>query len=116
MRVAGIGFNSHATQASVQDALAAAGGGVALLATAEAKAARLRSFELGLPVRGIASGDMARQSVLTRSARVVALYGTGSVAEAAALAAAGPGARLLGPRVTSADGSATAAIAEGRRE
>ncbi|PTE19863.1 precorrin methylase, partial [Cereibacter changlensis JA139] len=36
--------------------------------------------------------------------------------EAAALAAAGPGARLLGPRVTSADGRATAAIAEGRDE
>jgi cobalt-precorrin 5A hydrolase len=35
------------------------------------------------------------------------------VAEAAALAAAGPGARLRGPRAVSADGTATAAIAEG---
>ena len=34
-------------------------------------------------------------------------------AEAAALAAAGPGARLLGPRVVSADRMATCALAEG---
>ncbi|MEH6774853.1 MAG: cobalamin biosynthesis protein [Cereibacter changlensis] len=115
MRVAGIGFNSRATGASIRDALAQAGGAEAL-ATAETKAAALRGLAPGLPVRGIAPDDLARQPVLTRSARVAALHGTGSLAEAAALAAAGPGARLLGPRVTSADGRATAAIAEGRDE
>ncbi|NNK15876.1 MAG: precorrin methylase, partial [Sulfitobacter sp.] len=36
----------------------------------------------------------------------------GSLAEAAALAAAGPNARLVAARVVSGDGMATAAIAE----
>jgi cobalt-precorrin 5A hydrolase len=40
------------------------------------------------------------------------MFGTGSIAEASALVAAGPGARLRGPRAVSADGTATAAIAE----
>jgi len=44
---------------------------------------------------------------------VPARYGARSVAEAAALAAAGPGARLVGTRVISDDRLATAAIAEG---
>jgi cobalt-precorrin 5A hydrolase len=47
--------------------------------------------------------------VLTRSAAAVRRFGAPSVAEAAALAGAGPGARLLGPRLA-ADG-ATCAIA-----
>ena len=38
---------------------------------------------------------------------------SGSLAEAAALAALAPGARLIAPRVTSEDGMATCAIAEG---
>ena len=54
--------------------------------------------------------------MLTQSAKVAERFGTGSVAEAAALAAAGPGAQLLGPRVVSGDGLATAAIAIGRDE
>jgi cobalt-precorrin 5A hydrolase len=53
---------------------------------------------------------------MTQSARVRERFGTGSVAEASALAAAGPGARLLGPRVISGDGLATAAIAERKDE
>jgi cobalt-precorrin 5A hydrolase len=43
-------------------------------------------------------------------------YGTGSLAEAAALAAVGENAHLLDRRVTSTDGMATAAIAEGPDE
>ncbi len=39
-----------------------------------------------------------RDAVLTRSARIETIYGVGSIAEAAALAGAGPGARLLAPR------------------
>lgn len=35
----------------------------------------------------------------TRSTRIAALYGVGSVAEAAALAAAGPGGTLVQPRI-----------------
>jgi cobalt-precorrin 5A hydrolase len=46
----------------------------------------------------------------TRSERVLALAGVPSVAEAAALAAGGPAARLIAPRI--AVGSATCALAE----
>ena len=68
---------------------------------------------LGLPVVAVADAALRGQATLTQSGRVQALKGAGSVAEAAALAAAGPGARLRGPRAVSADGTATAAIAEG---
>ena len=38
----------------------------------------------------------------TRSTRIASLYGVGSVAEAAALAAAGPGGMLVQPRIATA--------------
>ena len=53
---------------------------------------------------------------MTQSDKVAEHFGTGSVAEAAALAAAGAGARLLGPRAVSADATAVAAIAEGTEQ
>ncbi len=116
MIVAGFGFRSGVTGGALMDALARAGGvaGVTHLATVAAKAEGLAELAaaLGLPVLAVEPQLLAAQAVLTQSDRVEALYGTGSVAEAAALAAAGPGARLRGPRVTSADGTATAAIAE----
>ena len=100
----------------VQDALARAGGadGVTHLATLAAKAPGLEPLgrTLGLPVVALPPDHLKDQPTLTRSDRVQALHGTGSVAEAAALAAAGPGARLRGPRAASGDGTATAAIAE----
>lgn len=119
MRIAGFGFRTNATVGALRDALAAAGGstGVAALAAAAGKAdaASLRAMaaELGLPVHAIQPEDLASVPTLTASARVAERYGVGSVAEAAALAAAGPGARLLAPRAVSRDGMATAAIAEG---
>lgn len=116
MIVAGFGFRSGVTLAALQDALARAGGPdrVTHLATVAAKAAGLRPLAqlLGLPVIAVEAADLPGQSVLTHSERVDALFGTGSVAEAAALAAAEPGARLWGPRAVSSDGTATAAIAE----
>jgi cobalt-precorrin 5A hydrolase len=51
----------------------------------------------------------AQQRCLTRSSVAERLTGFGAVAEAAALAAAGPGAQLLGPRIV-LDG-ATCALA-----
>lgn len=51
------------------------------------------------------------QPVVTQSPRMLARYGTGSVSEAAALAAAGPGAALRLPRLVAGDGSATLALA-----
>ncbi|MDZ4391956.1 cobalamin biosynthesis protein [Cypionkella sp.] len=117
MIVAGLGFRKDAGIESLRDALRAAGGDNAhALATAEDKAAaaviQALAAELALPLHAIPVESLRNQPTLTQSARVQARYGTGSLAEAAALAAAGPGARLLGPRVTSQDGRATAALAE----
>jgi cobalt-precorrin 5A hydrolase len=119
VRVAGFGFREAATVASLRDALAAAGGadGVVALATADTIIAMpsLQAFaeQLALPIKGVSAAALAAADTLTTSKRVASLFGTGSVAEAAALAAAGPGASLIGPRKVSSDGLATAAIAEG---
>jgi cobalt-precorrin 5A hydrolase len=116
MRVAGIGFRRAATVGSLADALARAGGGAGLIATSADKAGApvFRAFAAGarLPVLGLGRDALAAEVTQTRSPRVAERFGTGSLAEAAALAAAGPGGRLLGPRAVSADGLATAAIAE----
>jgi cobalt-precorrin 5A hydrolase len=119
MRIAGMGFRKTAGIDSLRSALLAAGGtdGVVALATAadkaEARALIALAAELRLRICAIAPTALAAVETQTRSDRVAARFGTGSLAEAAALAAAGPGARLLGPRAVSADGMATAAIAEG---
>ena len=116
MRVAGFGFRERVTEAALRDALDRAGGieGLTALATVSDRVPALEALAqvLGLPLLAIDRATLADQPVLTRSARVQALYGTGSLAEAAALAGAGPGARLLAPRAQSADKAATAAIAE----
>nr|WP_128514926.1 cobalamin biosynthesis protein [Tabrizicola thermarum] len=117
MIVAGFGFRTGATLAALQDALSRAGGpiGVTHLATLKAKVGGLAALGqvLGLPVIALEPESLRGIATPTRSDRVVAMFGTGSVAEGAALAAAGPGARLRAPRAVSADGTATAAIAEG---
>lgn len=117
MRVAGIGFRRAADIAALRAALAAAGGlgELCALATTTDKAAapvlaRL-ARELGLPVLGIPPAALAGRATPTRSPRILARLATGSLAEAAALVAAGTGGRLLGPRALSPDRSATAAIA-----
>lgn len=116
MRVAGLGFRSAATFESLNNALEKAGGRVDALATAESKAGapsiRILAKALELPLLSISRDRLSQQETLTQSEKVTARFGTGSVAEAAALAAAGAGAWLLGPRVISDDGLATAAIAE----
>ncbi|TCP32758.1 cobalamin biosynthesis protein [Sphingomonas sp. BK235] len=68
---------------------------------------------LGLPLVAIAAEALAGTVTPTRSAVSLAARGTGSVAEAAALHAAGPGARLIVPRLVSPDRRATCALAEG---
>lgn len=117
MIVAGLGFRKDAGIESLRDALARAGGHAAqALATAEDKAdapvIHALAAERNLTLHAIPLEKLRNQRTLTQSPRVQAQYNTGSLAEAAALAAAGPGARLLGPRVTSQDGRATAALAE----
>ena len=119
MRIAGMGFRKTAGIDSLRSALLAAGGtdGVVALATAAEKAGALAlialAAELRLPICAITPVALAAVETQTRSDRVAMRFGTGSLAEAAALAAAGPASRLLGPRAVSADGMATAAIAEG---
>ena len=117
MIVAGFGFRRAATAESLLDALDKARGpqAPALLATAEDKAAapafQALSARLGLPIHAVSLDALAQVETPTRSATVRALRGSGSVAEAAALVAAGPGASLLGPRAVSADRMATCALA-----
>lgn len=117
MIVAGFGFRAQARPESLHDALAQAcqGRRVTQLATAQDKVATatFASFAsaLALPARAIPPAALCAQTTATCSARVLAERGTGSVAEAAALAAAGPGARLLGTRVFSSDRMASCALA-----
>ncbi|WP_369724881.1 MULTISPECIES: cobalamin biosynthesis protein [unclassified Bradyrhizobium] len=119
MKVAGLGFRRDATLASLREALVAAGGpaGVAALATvsekADAEALKLLARECGVPIKAVLADVLAGIDTPTRSERITEAFGTGSVAEAAALAAAGPHARLLSTRAISQDRTATAAIAEG---
>jgi len=121
MRTLGIGFRAKADASSLQDALAQV-----LAATKDTKidavvseAAKARTplfrnfaLALGVPGLGIAQSDLSRMITPTQSARIKDRFGTGSLAEAAALAAAGPNALLIVERVVSTDGMATAALAE----
>ena len=119
MKVAGFGFRKDVALASLRDALLAAGGpeGLTAVATvsdkADAEALTQLARECGVPIRAIPADVLASVATLTQSERVAETFGTGSVAEAAALAAAGPRARLVVTRVVSQDRAATAAIAEG---
>lgn len=119
MKIAGIGFRAGATPASVLNALERAGAGnVTRLALPVGKALDPLAAELagrGFDLIWIEHAALAATPTPTQSPISLQVYGTGSVAEAAALAAAsahGP-ARLLAERVISADGYATAALAEG---
>lgn len=118
MIVAGFGFSSAATAESLASALRATGydGPLDALATAAAKAARpaMRALvdDRGLPLAAVDPDRLQAADTLTHSKRSRDTHDTGSVAEAAALATAGPDARLLGPRAISDDRLATCAIAE----
>jgi len=119
MIVAGLGFRKGASVESLRSAyeMAAQGHVVAALATAEDKAGAsclvALAEVLGLPVVAVAEDAVKAAQTVTQSPRVQALRGTGSLAEAVALSAAGDGARLAGPRQVSADRQATCAIALG---
>lgn len=119
MKVAGFGFRQDVTLAALRDALLAAGGSEGLVAVAtisdkaDAQALKQLAHECGLPIRAIPAETLAGINTPTQSIRIAENFGTGSVAEAAALAAAGPRARLIATRAVSQDRTATAAIAEG---
>ena len=122
MIAAGIGCKCGASapdiEAAIQAALVRANitvDSVDVIATIEAKSAeagiRAAAKKLGVAVVIVRERELALvgDRVETHSERVLALAGVGSVAEAAALAAAGPSARLILRRV--ATGSATCALA-----
>ncbi|MET9293019.1 Rv2231c family pyridoxal phosphate-dependent protein CobC [Streptomyces sp. NPDC003077] len=89
---------------------------IAVLATVDGKADEPGVIEaarrLGVPLRTFPAEVLAAVPVPRPSALVAAVTGTPSVAEAAALAAAGPGATLLVPKRKSVPGGrATCAVA-----
>lgn len=113
MKVAGIGYRNSAPLESLRAVLAlaeAAGGRVDALASLPEKIEGLQPLatERGLPLHAVAVSGIKTP---THSPRIMALHGTGSVAEAAALAAAGSGAILTVARISAPDGMATCAIA-----
>ncbi|ANP36136.1 precorrin methylase [Phaeobacter gallaeciensis] len=121
MKVAGLGFRKAATVADLRAALALTGHQpdalVSLAAKVESPAFQALAAELNLPVIALPEEAIAGLETPTMSPRIKTRFATGSLAEAAALCGACHGrttatARLLVPRVVTADGLATAAIAE----
>ena len=122
MIVAGVGCRRGAPapdiEAAILGALARAGIAAAALdciATISGKAGepgiQSAAAKLGIPAVVVAEAELkaAGSRTKTRSRRVLVLTGVPSVAEAAALAAAGPSARLISPRLIV--GAATCALA-----
>ena len=121
MRIAGFGYREGATMTSLREALAEADGtlpdGLAVPADkAAALCVRELAVELNLPLYSVPADAMRRAETLTMSKKVMEKRGTGSVAEACAVAAVGPNAHLEGPRKVSPDRMATCAIAHGEPE
>jgi cobalt-precorrin 5A hydrolase len=118
MIVAGFGFRAGATTASLRAALEEAGGEqrVTHLATLADKMDGVRELaaQLDLPLIAIAPAQIVGLPTPTHSLAAHKARGTGSVAEACALIAAGGSvAHLLGSRSISHDRMATCAIAQG---
>jgi cobalt-precorrin 5A hydrolase len=116
MRIAGFGFRAAVTVETLETLLQQAGTVSALVTLADKAdhpALLALAHQHDLPLRSLPREALAGLATQTRSCRIEQGFGTGSVAEACALAAAGPGARLVLPRVTSPDGMATIAVAQG---
>ncbi len=122
MIVAGVGCRRGAPapeiEAAIRAALAKAGiaaHALGAIATATAKqnetGIETAAANFGVSVVLVSDAELqaAGARTATKSERVLALMGVPSVAEAAALAAAGPSARLISPRLVI--GSATCALA-----
>jgi cobalt-precorrin 5A hydrolase len=120
--IAGVGCRRGTTapeiEAAIRAALAKAGinsSALGAIATATAKQKEIgietAAANFGVDVVLVSDAELkaAGARAETKSQRVLALMGVHSVAEAAALAAAGPSARLISPRLVI--GSATCALA-----
>jgi len=122
MIAAGIGCKRGAPASDIEAAIRAAlvranigADALDVIATIEAKSGeagiRTAAEKLGLSLIIVPELELAAAGdrIQTRSERVMAVAGVGSVAEAAALAAAGPAGRLIVPRLVL--GVATCALA-----
>jgi cobalt-precorrin 5A hydrolase len=122
MMVAGIGCRRGASAAAIESAITAAlaHAGLASKRLDLIATAAFKGDEPGIAARGVrlilvAQADLEHANGrATQSRRVAELMGVGSVAEAAALAAGGPSARLVVPRIVV--GPATCALAETTRQ
>jgi cobalt-precorrin 5A hydrolase len=125
MIVAGIGCRRGAAAADVEAAIRAALARAGLAPAAldaiatifgknEEAGIAAAAKTLGVPVVALGQGELkaASERAATRSARVLALTGVPSVAETAALAAAGADARLIATRLV-VGGAACALAASG---
>ncbi|AMJ62621.1 cobalamin biosynthesis protein [Bosea sp. PAMC 26642] len=113
--VAGLGLRPGTSEA---DILACLDEALALAGVAGEGTPRLATLSSRMTEPGLTAAAASRAAELvvvpdealkdyeaacaTRSTRIVSLYGVGSVAEAAALAAAGPGGTLVQPRIATA--------------
>ena len=118
--VAGVGASTGAPAQAVSDLLEAALGGAGLaraslaeVATLDRKTTEPGLRALGFPLRGFSAEALRAVRVPTPSPVVADAVGTPSVAEAAALLAAGPDAELVVPK--QANAVATVAIARRAR-
>ena len=121
MIVAGIGYRQAATLDDLREAITLTGATPQALAsvTAKTRGAALISLaqEMNLPLIAVDEDHLPSALTPTTSERIEARFGTGSLAEAAAILAAGQNAdgtaaRITVPRVQTKNGMATAAIAE----
>ncbi|QBM75203.1 precorrin methylase [Sphingomonas sp. AAP5] len=115
--VAGFGYRTGAQADSLSAAFDLARAGhppVTALAAPADKTALLAALAetLDIPLIAVAPPALRATPTPTQSPASLAARGAGSVAEAAALAAAGPGARLIAHRHISPDRMASCAIAE----
>lgn len=116
------GTSSENIESLVRAALAVYGvtpGQLDALATEQSKADEPgivgAAHRLAVPLLVYKSADLksVAAAILTSSARVQNLKGVPAIAEAAALLAAGRHARLLGPRLNSANATCAVAIGDG---
>ena len=122
MKIAGIGFRQSASTADLLAALQQTGVSepdalASIYAKASAPQMQQLATVMNLPVIALTEDDIQGIETPTQSPRIQARFGTGSLAEATALAAAKQGqpdatVHLLAPRVTTDNGLATAAIAQ----
>jgi cobalt-precorrin 5A hydrolase len=118
MTVVGFGFRQAArldSLAEVLTRLETRHGSIDRLAAAQSMWPLVQALGRirGIAVIAVADAALPTATTLTRSQHSLQARETGSVAEAVALLAAGPGAILLDPRLISADRLATAAVARG---